>query len=303
VSTASRPRGEAVGGLLVGSASLLFGAVVIFGKLALRKDLPVTSMLAARYALAAAVLLVALTALRRPLLPARGERLGIAILGTCLYALESSLFFAGLRYGTAAAVTLLFFTYPVFVTVASWALGRGRPSWLTLLSLMLAVAGAGLVVGAGSGLAIEGAGVLFALGAALTYTVYLLGADRVLRTTPALTSATWVSAGASIGIALAALASGAGRMPSDPSAWWPVVGMGFATAAAFVCLMAGLQRIGAVRTSIVAATEPLAAAFLGFVFLGESVALGTVVGGALILSGAVIASLARAVTAQEQQIP
>jgi drug/metabolite transporter (DMT)-like permease len=303
VSTASRPRGEAVGGLLVGSASLLFGTVVILGKLALRKDLPVTSMLTLRYAIAAVVLVVALTTLHRPLLAARGERVGLAILGTFVYALESSLFFAALEHGTAAAVTLLFFTYPVFVTVAAWALGRERPSRLTLLALALTVVGACLVVGAGGGLAIAAAGVVLALGSALAYTVYLLGADLVLRTTPPLTSATWVSAGASIGLALTAVVSGTGRLPSGPSAWWPVVGMGVATAAAFVCLMGGLQRIGAVRTSIVAASEPLAAAFLGFVFLGESVALGTVIGGALILAGAVIASVARAVTAQEQQIP
>jgi drug/metabolite transporter (DMT)-like permease len=58
-----------------------------------------------------------------------------------------------------------------------------------------------------------------------------------------------------------------------------------------------------VRTSIISATEPLSAALLGFLFLGESVSAGTALGGALILAGAVIASLARAATPQEQQIP
>jgi drug/metabolite transporter (DMT)-like permease len=70
-----------------------------------------------------------------------------------------------------------------------------------------------------------------------------------------------------------------------------------------VCLLGALQRIGAVRTAIVSATEPLSAAFLGWVFLGESVSVGTALGGALILAGAVAASLARAATRQEQQIP
>jgi drug/metabolite transporter (DMT)-like permease len=46
----------------------------------------------------------------------------------------------------------------------------------------------------------------------------------------------------------------------------------------------------------------LSSALLAWVFLGESVSLGTVAGGVLILSGAVIASLSRA-TPQEQQIP
>ena len=47
----------------------------------------------------------------------------------------------------------------------------------------------------------------------------------------------------------------------------------------------------------------LAAALLGFAFLDERVTLGLVAGGALILAGAVIASIARPATAQEQQIP
>jgi drug/metabolite transporter (DMT)-like permease len=67
--------------------------------------------------------------------------------------------------------------------------------------------------------------------------------------------------------------------------------------------MGALQRIGAVRTAIVSATEPLSAALLGYLYLGESVSAGTAAGGALILVGAVLASLARAVTPREQQIP
>ena len=302
-TTEPRARPDAVGGLLVATASLLFGSVVIFGKFGLRQGLPVPSLLAARYAVGAVVLAVALLVLRRPLLPVRGERAALAGLGVFLYALESGLFFSALQYGTAAAVTLLFFTYPVFVTVATWVLGQGRPSRLTMLALACAVLGAGLVVGTGGGLAIEKIGVLFALGSAVAYTVYLIGADRVLRRTNPLTSAMWVSAGASLGLSAYAIVTGVAQVPSGWSEWWPVLGMGGATAGAFVCLMSGLQRIGPVRTSIVAATEPLAAAFLGFVFLDESVQLGTVLGGALILVGAVTASLARTVTAPEQQIP
>jgi drug/metabolite transporter (DMT)-like permease len=49
--------------------------------------------------------------------------------------------------------------------------------------------------------------------------------------------------------------------------------------------------------------EPLAAAALAVVFLGESVTGGIALGGALILVGAVAASLARVATVQEQQVP
>jgi drug/metabolite transporter (DMT)-like permease len=296
-------REETIGALLVGAASLLFGSVVILGKLMLRRGLPVTSMLAIRYAVAAMVLALTLAALRRPLMPALGERIAAPALGMCLYAVESALFFSALGHGTAAAVTLLFFTYPVFVTVVSWALGRGRPARLTILALASAVSGAGLVAGTGGGLAIQTAGVLFALASAGVYTSYLIGADFVLRKTNPMTSAMWVSAGAAVGLTAYTSLLGGGRLPSGWTEWWPVLGMGAATAGAFVCLMTGLQRLGAVRTSIVASTEPLATSLLALVFLSESVSLGTALGGVLILAGAIAASLAREATVQEQQIP
>jgi len=276
---------------------------VIFGKLALATHLPVTSILAVRFGIAAVILATVLAALRRPLVAEKGERGGAIILAVCGYAVESACFFSALRYGTAAAVTLLFFTYPVFVAVASWITGGGRPAGLTVLALALAVAGAGIMVGAGHRLSIRTAGVLFALASAITYTGYLVGADRILRKTAPLTSSMWVSAGASVGLAAIAIASGEGRFPAGWTDWWPLVAMGVATAGAFVCLLAGLQRLGAVRTSIIAATEPLSTALLAFFFLDEAVTGGTAAGGALILVGAVVASLARAATPQEQQIP
>jgi len=75
--------------------------------------------------------------------------------------------------------------------------------------------------------------------------------------------------------------------------WGPVLGSGAFTAGAFVCLLAGLRRIGPVRAAIVSATEPLAASVLAVIFLRESLGAATVVGGTLILAGAVTASLAR----------
>jgi len=78
----------------------------------LREGVSVSSMLAIRFGIGAVLLALALVATRQPLLAEPGERLGLAILAVCGYAVESSFFFAAVEHGTAAAVTLLFFTYP-----------------------------------------------------------------------------------------------------------------------------------------------------------------------------------------------
>jgi drug/metabolite transporter (DMT)-like permease len=301
--SSSSTRRETIGGLLVAVSALQFGLVVLLGKFVRRHGLSVEAMLSIRFGLGALLLAAALIALRRPLLAAPGERSGLAILALVGYAVEATFFFTALGHGTVAAVTLLFFTYPVLVTLGTWAIGRGTPARQTILALGCALVGSAIVVGTGAGLQIETLGVVLALASATTFTGYLIGADVVLRRTNAMTSAMWVSAGASIGLFVYANAIGRWRLPAGSHEWFLLVGMGLASAGAFVCLMEGIQRIGAVRTAIVSALEPLAAATLAWVFLGEDVTWGIAVGGTLILVAAVTASLARVATPQEQRIP
>lgn len=288
-----RPGGETLGALFVALAAVLFGGTVILGKLLANRDYPVTSMLAIRFGIGATLLASTLALLRQPLRPAPGEARGLIALGAVGYAAESALFFQALGHGTASAVTLLFFTYPALVAVYSAVLGLGVPGWLTIGSLVAAVAGAALVVGASGGLAVSSAGVAFALGSALTFSLYLIGAEVVLQRTSSLAASMWVSASASMALGAMALLGGDGRLPLGPREWWPIVGMGAFTAAAFSSLFIGLRRLGAVRTSIIAALEPVAAAALAFVFLDEPLRAGTVAGGVLILFASVTASLAR----------
>ena len=296
-------RHDLLGGASAAASAVLFGTIIIWGRFVLERGIPVETMLSIRFAIGALILLVALIVTRRPILAARGERFRLVLLAVFGYAIEASLFFTATQHGTVAAVTLLFFTYPVFVTVWAWALGGDLPARLTVFALLCAVAGAAIVVGTGTGLAIDGIGVLLAFVTAITYSAYLTGVDLLVDRTNALTSALWISAGASIGLFVYANAIGHWEVPSGAPEWGPLVGMGLASAGAFFFLMDALGRIGAVRTAIVSAMEPLAAAVLGFVFLDESVAFGVAAGGMLILAGAILASLARTPTPQEQQVP
>jgi drug/metabolite transporter (DMT)-like permease len=294
---------DVAGGLLVALSSTLFGVVVVLGRSTAGSGLPVSALLAIRFGLCGLMLAAVLLAARRPLVAARGERVGLVAVGVAGYAVESSLFFAALRHGNAAPATLLFYTYPVFIAGASWAVGRGRPTRLTIASLVLGVAGAALVVVGGGQLSIRPLGVVFALSSALAYTGYIVAADRILRRTQPLTSSMWVSGSACAGLVTFALVAGDVRAPDGGDEWLSILGMGVATAAAFVTLFAGLRRLGAVRTAIVSSTEPLAAAVLAVVFLGESIGASVAAGGALIVGGAVIASLARSATEPEPPPP
>lgn len=300
----ARSRTELTGLGFILLTSLQFGSVVVLGKIATRPGgLPVPSLLAYRFAVAALLLAVVLLAVRLPVAPASGEGWRLAALGMVGYAAEAGLFFGALRHGTAAAVTLLFFTYPVIVALLAFLTGKGLPGWLLGAGLVSAVAGAAIVAVAGQGVDVDGVGAALALGSALTFSFYLVGADTVLRRTNSLTGAMWVSASAALGLAVYGAVTGNGDWPDGLHQWGPVLGMAAFTAGAFVCLFAGLRRLGAVRTSILSASEPLTAAILAAVFLSEDVGAGTVVGGVFIVAGAVAASLARREPSAEPPFP
>jgi drug/metabolite transporter (DMT)-like permease len=89
------------------------------------------------------------------------------------------------------------------------------------------------------------------------------------------------------------------RLPAWPAELVPILAMGGLTAAAFSLLFLGVRRLGAVRAAIISSLEPVAAAVLALVFLGETLRPGVLFGGLLILGGAIAASLARGVPEPE----
>ncbi|HEX9823909.1 MAG TPA: DMT family transporter [Actinomycetota bacterium] len=286
-------RDEIVGGAIVAASAMAFGTVVVLAKVASNRGMPVGSLLGFRFGIAALVLAVVVRATGRSLRPPRGEALRLFLMGAVGYAVESGLFFLSLERGTPGAVSLLFFTYPVWVAGVAALAGQGLPGPLVAGSLLFAVGGAALVVASSGGVDITALGIVFALSSSGSFAVYLVAFDVLVRRSTPLVSSLWVSGGTSLALSAFAVASGTGELPASPAVWWTVIGMGVLTAGAFLGLFAGLRRIGPVRTSIVGALEPVAAAGLAFAFLGDAMRPGTLAGGALIVGAAVAATLAR----------
>lgn len=293
---------DVAGGLLTAVAAILFGAIVTIGRSVAVRDVPVSSLLAVRFGTAAAVLALILVARRQSLRPAPGEGRRLALLGAVGYAVESAFFFLALGRGTAATVTLLFYTYPVWVAVLTAALGMGVPGAAVGGSLLAAVAGSGVVVASSGGLDITALGIVFALASAVTIAFFLIGVETLITRTPSLASSMWIALSASAAHATFALVSGTGRF-LHAEELIPVLSMGVLTSGAFFLLFLGVRRLGAVRASIISSLEPVAAAGLALAFLAESVRVGVLAGGALILGGAIAATLARGVREPEDALP
>src|SRR5919108_556128 len=148
--------------------------------------------------------------------PARGEWGRVLLLGAVGYGVEAAFFFLALGRGTAATVTLLFYTYPVWVAVLSAVFGMGLPGILVGGALAAAVVGSGVVVASSGGLDITTLGILFALASAVTISFFLIGLETLVRRTSPLASSMWIALAASAGQAAFSLTTGV-RLPARPA--------------------------------------------------------------------------------------
>jgi drug/metabolite transporter (DMT)-like permease len=291
-------RGELVGSAMSVAMAASFAAVVILGKQVAAGELPY-AMLAIRFAGQSVLLVLMLVLTGRSLVPERGERLALALAGTIGYGSESALYFTALNHGSAATVTLLFYTYPVWVMLATIALDRKGPPALLFVALGMALLGSTLVVGGGDA-DITTLGIVLALCTSVAYTAYLLATDRRVRITDPLTAATWLGVGAAVANTVFAVVFDAPIPGSDS---WSRLGLMMVfSAGAFAAMLGGLQRIGAVRNAIIGVMEPLTVAVLAALFLSEPITVSVAVGGTLILVGAVVASIVRTTRTAEPNV-
>lgn len=289
--TTTLRRPEVVGTIVAAGSAVSYGVTIVVNRSLANRGFGPEATLSWRFGIAAAATLALLGVLRRSLVPVAGERVRVLLLGVIGYATESALFYSALQRGTAAAVALLFYSYPAVVAVLEMTAGAVRPTRRLLGALALSISGTALVVTTGAGVEISRAGVAFAIGAALSYAVYVLAGARVVRRTDSLTTAAWVALGAALALTTLGLAGGSLRAPG--SAWWLLVLDGLATASAFCLLFAALRRLGATRTSVVMTLEALSAVVLGAAVLGEHLGPAQIVGGAAILAAAAAISLSR----------
>lgn len=278
-----------------------FGAMAVFGKFAYAAGVSSEALLLVRFALAAAVLVVLL--LLRPRLrressqlPRTGsQRLPVGLLVTALglgaigYAAQASLYFEALTVMDASLLSLVLYIYPLLVAVAAAALGRDRMTRQRCLALAAASGGALLVLGGAASGTIVPLGVGLALGSAITYTVYILVADRVVQRLPPVLLSALVMSGAALPLGARALLTGGVDLGFGPAGWlWLVCIAVVSTVLAMLSFFAGLQRTGPATAAILSTFEPVVTTALAALTLGEFLTPTQLAGGMLVLSAVVL---------------
>jgi drug/metabolite transporter (DMT)-like permease len=292
--------------MCIGSGAA-FGAMAIFGKLAYAEGVTVGTLLAVRFALAAALFWVGILVrgVAPPLrsLPRRDVGAGLA-LGAFGYAVQAGCYFAALERIDASLLSLLLYTFPAMVAVAAFVLGRERLDRRRLTALGLALGGILLVVaGAGTG-SLDAVGAALGVSAALVYTTYILVSDSVVARMQPLVLSALVCTGAAVSLSIGSALLGALRLGQVTALGWAwLVGIAVvSTVGAIVLFFGGLRRAGPTTASILATVEPVVTVLLAFLVFGERLGALQLVGGTLVLAAVVALSSARRDSMRVQRV-
>ena len=222
--------------------------------------------------------------------PVQGASLILA--GACL-ALHFVTWFASLNLLSVARSTLLVVTSPLWAGMLGLFVPSLRPNRAFWPGL--AVAGAGLVFVTTGGAARAGQtlsspslwqGDALALLGALLIVPYLLLVQRVQSELGTLRTVAWTYSAAALCLWLIALARHAMSVPSRPGAWFAIVSMALIPQMiGHTSLNRALHYFSAAQVTSTCLLEPIIAALLALLWLGERITMGQAVGAILLLGG------------------
>lgn len=273
---------------------LILGAAVLWGTTGTAQALgPATASPVAvglvRLIIAGPVLLAVAMVRRREIAAARTVRGASVAAALGMVAYQPAFFTAVDRTGVAVGTVVAIGSAPVMTGLLAWILDGVRPSLRWAGATAIAVAGVALIAASGGEIGVDVVGVGFALIAGLAYSVYVIASARLVQTASA--------AGAmAVVFVLAALLS-LPALPFVELTWIASLGgAGMAlhlgvvtTAVAYLLFGRGLRTTGSATAATLTLGEPVTAALLGVLVLGERPGPVAWLGVALVMIGLVAA--------------
>lgn len=287
-----------LGFLYLTAAASIWGGVYVVSKLVLEYVPPLT-LLVMRLIIAGVIFGV-LAAVRREYRVERRHLPLLFSLGLIGFTMSLAFQFWGTKLSSAHNGGLITSASPAFIVVFAFWLLRERFDWVKLASLGLATAGVLAVVGpeaggnAGSSLWV---GNLCLVGAAVTWALYTVMGKLATDLYSSLTVSLYASiSGLAFTIPLAYFSEWRGwSLPAlPPLVWWGIAYVGvISTAVAFYLWVRGFSMVDAGSGSLFFFAQPLVAAVLGALVLGEQLHWYFFVGAGLIFAGVALSALQR----------
>jgi len=281
--------------LTLAAVTMIWGGTFVAGRF-LAGSLSPMFAASLRFLLASAALLGFLWLARIPLArPTSRQWMRLTLLGFFGIFFYNLCFFYGLQYINASRASLIVALNPAVIGLASWWLFKERFGRIKVAGIATCIVGAGLVIVSRNPQLLAAApdawiGDLLILGCVLGWGVYSLFSRELNQTLGPVQTVTYsILTGT---LMLWGLAAARGELSWSAlnnlglPQWLSLIYLGvLGSALAYIGYYDGLRKIGATRSGVFIALNPLTAVILGALLLGEQLTPAMCLGGALILGG------------------
>ncbi|BFT63333.1 EamA family transporter [Pseudomonas moorei] len=281
--------------LKLAAVTMIWGGTFVAGRFVADSLSPLFAA-SMRFLLASVALRVFLFVARIPLArPSPRQWLQVALLGFFGIFFYNLCFFYGLHYINASRASLIVALNPAVIGLASWLLFKDRLSRAKVLGIAVCIAGASLViVSRHPPISVSNddawIGDLLIFGCVLGWGIYSLCSRELNQSLGPVQTVTWSIL---LGTAMLWLTCAVGGKLSmaalihlGPRQWMSLMYLGvLGSALAYIGYYDGIRKIGATRSGVFIALNPLTAVILGALLLGEPLTPAMCLGGGLILAG------------------
>jgi drug/metabolite transporter (DMT)-like permease len=281
--------------LTLAAVTMIWGGTFVAGRF-LAGSLSPLFAASLRFLLASVALLGFLWIARIPLArPTPRQWLQLMLLGFFGIFFYNLCFFYGLQYINASRASLIVALNPAVIGLASWLLFKERLGWVKVAGIAICIAGAVLVIVSRNPQLLAAKpdawiGDLLILGCVMSWGVYSLFSRGLNQSIGPLQTVTFsVLIGSGMLWALATMrgeVSWIALVGLDTSQWLSLIYLGvLGSALAYIGYYDGIRKIGATRSGVFIALNPLTAVVLGALLLGEQLTLSMCLDGGLVLVG------------------
>lgn len=203
-------------------------------------------------------------------------------------ALFQSLFFTSMSLtGVAIGTVVTIGSSPIFAGIVEWFIWKRKPNQVWALSTALAIVGCTLLFVNQGEAAVHPIGILFALCAGLMFALYTNCSKQLAEKEDTLSAVAMIFT--MCALLLLPFSNGSVGWLFDGGNIWPMLFMGLAaTSLAYVLFLGGLEKISSSSAVTLSLAEPLTAAILGVLVVGETLSLTSWMGVALLLGGIIV---------------
>lgn len=245
------------------------------------------SVLFFRYLIAIPILAIMLKIRRRDFSIEKKDIMPLIILGI-LFALSSITLFSSYHHMDAGIASTILFVYPIMVALIMFIFFKEKISSKTIACIAVALVGIALLCKSGEGAVVSTKGVLFVLGSALSYSIYIVFVNKsrikkmaTIKVTMYVLTVGWII------FAAKALIDGRLTTPSSEEwyLWFCVIALSiFPTIISLICTTEAIQHIGSTPTAILGVLEPVTAVFFGIVVFNEVMTIRIFIGLILVIT-------------------